>query len=141
MFSALSLVLSIRYNERQNIARFEFPVLILLSTTGMLMMISANDLLALYVGLELQSLALYIVASFDRDNARSSEAGLKYFVLGALASGMMLFGISMIYGFVKQAGGHADIQSRPNRGTTVTLYLPRFTAAGDDRAQPGRLER
>ncbi len=97
--SALSLILSIRYNERQNIARFEFPVLILLSTTGMLMMISANDLLALYVGLELQSLALYIVASFDRDSARSSEAGLKYFVLGALASGMMLFGISMIYGF------------------------------------------
>ncbi|HEY5208864.1 MAG TPA: NADH-quinone oxidoreductase subunit NuoN [Stellaceae bacterium] len=97
--SAFSIVLSIRYNEREHIARFEFPVLILLTTTGMLMMISANDLLALYVGLELQSLALYIVASFDRDSLRSSEAGLKYFVLGALASGLMLFGISMIYGF------------------------------------------
>ncbi|HEX4111942.1 MAG TPA: NADH-quinone oxidoreductase subunit NuoN [Stellaceae bacterium] len=97
--SAFSIVLSIRFNERESIARFEFPVLVLLATTGMLMMISANDLLALYVGLELQSLALYIVASFDRDSARSSEAGLKYFVLGALASGMMLFGISMIYGF------------------------------------------
>jgi NADH-quinone oxidoreductase subunit N len=97
--SAFSVVLSIRYNERLDIARFEFPVLILLATVGMLMMISANDLLALYIGLELQSLALYIVASFDRDSARSSEAGLKYFVLGALASGMMLFGISLIYGF------------------------------------------
>jgi len=102
--SALSLVLSIRYNERENIARFEYPVLVLLSTTGMLMMISANDLLALYLGLELQSLALYIVASFDRDSARSSEAGLKYFVLGALASGMMLYGISMIYGFAGSTG-------------------------------------
>jgi NADH-quinone oxidoreductase subunit N len=97
--SAFSVVLSIRYNEREQIARFEFPVLILLGTAGMLMMISANDLLALYVGYELQSLALYVVASFNRDSARSSEAGLKYFVLGALASGMMLFGISMIYGF------------------------------------------
>ncbi|HXE16482.1 MAG TPA: NADH-quinone oxidoreductase subunit NuoN [Stellaceae bacterium] len=102
--SALSLILSVRYNEREKIARFEFPVLVLLATAGMLMMISANDLLALYVGLELQSLALYIVASFDRDNARSSEAGLKYFVLGALASGMMLFGISMIYGFAGSTG-------------------------------------
>jgi NADH-quinone oxidoreductase subunit N len=97
--SAFSIVLSIRYNERQGIARFEFPVLILLATAGMLMMISADDLLALYIGLELQSLALYIIAAFDRDSVRSSEAGLKYFVLGALASGMMLFGISMIYGF------------------------------------------
>ncbi|MGH6989144.1 MAG: NADH-quinone oxidoreductase subunit NuoN [Stellaceae bacterium] len=97
--SAFSIVLSIRFNERQGIARFEFPVLVLLATVGMLMMISADDLLALYVGLELQSLALYIIAAFDRDSARSSEAGLKYFVLGALASGMMLFGISMIYGF------------------------------------------
>jgi NADH-quinone oxidoreductase subunit N len=102
--SALSLVLSIRYNERQNIARFEFPVLVLLATAGMLMMISANDLLSLYIGLELQSLALYIVAAFDRDSVRSTEAGLKYFVLGALASGMMLFGISMIYGFTGSTG-------------------------------------
>jgi NADH-quinone oxidoreductase subunit N len=102
--SAFSVVLSIRFNEREQIARYEFPVLILLATTGMLMMISANDLLALYVGLELQSLALYVVASFDRDSIRSSEAGLKYFVLGALASGMMLFGISMIYGFAGATG-------------------------------------
>ena len=74
-------------------------MLVLLATTGMLMMISANDLIALYVGLELQSLALYVVAAFDRRSARSSEAGLKYFVLGALSSGMLLYGASLIYGF------------------------------------------
>jgi NADH-quinone oxidoreductase subunit N len=72
---------------------------VLLATTGMLMMISANDLIALYVGLELQSLTLYVVAAFDRRSARSSEAGLKYFVLGALSSGMLLYGASLIYGF------------------------------------------
>jgi NADH-quinone oxidoreductase subunit N len=97
--SALSIIVSLSYNEREGIARFEFPVLILLGTAGMLMMISANDLLALYVGFELQSLALYVVASFQRDSVRSTEAGLKYFVLGALASGMLLYGMSMVYGF------------------------------------------
>jgi NADH-quinone oxidoreductase subunit N len=79
-------------------ARFEYGVLVLLATVGMMMMISANDLISLYVGLELQSLALYVIAAFDRDNARSSEAGLKYFVLGALSSGMLLYGASLIYG-------------------------------------------
>ena len=74
-------------------------MLVLLSTTGMMMMISANDLISLYVGLELQSLALYVLAAFRRDSLRSSEAGLKYFVLGALSSGMLLYGASMIYGF------------------------------------------
>ena len=79
--------------------KFEYPVLALLATTGMLMMISANDLIALYLGLELQSLALYVMAAFRRDSVRSSEAGLKYFVLGALSSGMLLYGCSLIYGF------------------------------------------
>src|SRR5215469_5880752 len=97
--SAVSIVMAIRYNEEHQIARFEFPVLILLATTGMMVMVSANDLITLYLGLELQSLALYVVASFDRDSVRSSEAGLKYFVLGALSSGMLLYGASMIYGF------------------------------------------
>src|SRR5579864_2233783 len=97
--SAVSVVMSIRYNEEHGIGRFEFPVLILLATTGMMVMVSANDLITLYLGLELQSLALYVVASFDRDSVRSSEAGLKYFVLGALSSGMLLYGASMIYGF------------------------------------------
>jgi NADH-quinone oxidoreductase subunit N len=94
-----SLVMAMSYNERNAIARPEFAVLVLLGTTGMLMMISANDLISLYVALELQSLSLYVLASFARDNERSTEAGLKYFVLGALASGMLLYGSSMIYGF------------------------------------------
>jgi len=97
--SAVSIVMAMRYNEEHQIARFEFPVLVLLATTGMMVMVSANDLITLYLGLELQSLALYVVASFDRDSVRSSEAGLKYFVLGALSSGMLLYGASMIYGF------------------------------------------
>jgi len=97
--SAASVVMAMAYNEREKIARFEFPVLILLATTGMLMMISADDLISLYIGLELQSLALYVVAAFKRDTATSSEAGLKYFVLGALSSGMLLYGCSLIYGF------------------------------------------
>ena len=97
--SAFSLVLAMRYNEDAGIARPEYPVLVLLATTGMMMMISANDLISLYVGLELQSLALYVVAAFARDSVRSTEAGLKYFVLGALASGMLLYGASMVYGF------------------------------------------
>src|SRR5579863_5467720 len=97
--SAVSIVMAMRYNEAHGIARFEFPVLVLLAATGMMVMVSANDLITLYLGLELQSLALYVVASFDRDSVRSSEAGLKYFVLGALSSGMLLYGASMIYGF------------------------------------------
>jgi len=98
--SALAIVMSLGFNARERIARFEFPVLIVLATLGMMMMVSANDLMSLYLGLELQSLALYVVAAFHRDSVRSSEAGLKYFVLGALSSGMLLYGASMIYGFL-----------------------------------------
>ena len=97
--SALGIVLSIDFNRREGISRPEFPVLILLATVGMMTMISAGDLISLYVGLELQSLALYVVASFQRDSVRSTEAGLKYFVLGALSSGMLLYGASLVYGF------------------------------------------
>jgi len=97
--SGLAIVMSLGYIRHQNIERFEYPVLIVLATLGMTMMISANDLIALYIGLELQSLALYVLAAFRRDSTRSSEAGLKYFVLGALASGMLLYGCSLIYGF------------------------------------------
>jgi NADH-quinone oxidoreductase subunit N len=94
-----AIAMSTDYMRREGIARFEYPILIVLATLGMMMMISANDLIALYMGLELQSLALYVIAAFDRDNARSSEAGLKYFVLGALSSGMLLYGSSLVYGF------------------------------------------
>lgn len=97
--SAVALVLSFDYLRDKGLMRFEYPVLVLLATVGMMMMISANDLIALYLGLELQSLALYVMAAMKRDNVRSSEAGLKYFVLGALSSGMLLYGASLIYGF------------------------------------------
>ncbi len=102
--SAVTILMGMHYNEDQGIGRFEFPVLVMLATTGMMVMISANDLITLYVGLELQNLALYVVASFDRDSPRSSEAGLKYFVLGGLSSGMLLYGLSLVYGFAGTTG-------------------------------------
>jgi NADH-quinone oxidoreductase subunit N len=97
--AAGALILSFDAMREGNYLKFEYPVLVLLATAGMMMMISAGDLIALYLGLELQSLALYVMAAFHRDNVRSSEAGLKYFVLGALSSGMLLYGASLIYGF------------------------------------------
>ena len=97
--AALGLLLALDWNEKERLSRFEFPVLVLFATLGMMVMISANDLMSLYLGLELLSLPLYVLASFDRDNGRSAEAGLKYFVLGALASGLMLYGASLVYGF------------------------------------------
>ena len=97
--AVLTLIIGKRYILAEKMDRFEYPILILFSVTGMMLMISANNLMALYVGLELQSLALYVVAAFQRDTVRSTEAGLKYFVLGALSSGMLLYGCSMIYGF------------------------------------------
>jgi NADH-quinone oxidoreductase subunit N len=102
--SAVAIVLAWRFSRREGFERFEFPVLILLSALGMLIMISAGDLISLYLGLELQSLAAYVLASFHRDNVRSSEAGLKYFVLGALSSGMLLYGASLVYGFTGHTG-------------------------------------
>jgi NADH-quinone oxidoreductase subunit N len=116
--SAGALILSLNYLAQERQQKFEYGVLFLLSTLGMLMLISAGDLIALYLGLELMSLSLYVVAAFDRDRARSSEAGLKYFVLGALSSGMLLYGASLIYGFTgtvsfagiaKATAGGADI--------------------------------
>ncbi len=97
--AALTLILSLDYNRHQGIARFEFPVLILFSTVGMMGMASASNLIMLYLSLELLSLCSYVLAAFDRDELRSAEAGLKYFVLGALASGLLLYGISLVYGF------------------------------------------
>jgi len=97
--SALAVVLGDGWTRRNGIARFEYPVLIVLAAVGMGMMASAGDLMSLYVGVELQSLALYVLAAFHRDNGRASEAGLKYFVLGSLSSGLILYGASLIYGF------------------------------------------
>ena len=97
--SAAAILMSTDYLAAQKQQRFEYSILILLATTGMMMLISAADLIALYLGLELMSLALYVVAAIDRDSVRSTEAGLKYFVLGALSSGMLLYGASLVYGF------------------------------------------
>jgi NADH-quinone oxidoreductase subunit N len=97
--SSVTLLMSERYVRRENMARFEYPVIVSFATLGMMLMLSANDLIALYLGLELQSLSLYVAAAFQRDSVRSTEAGLKYFVLGALSSGMLLYGASMIYGY------------------------------------------
>lgn len=97
--AALALIFTKSYFKAEKLDRFEFSVLMIYAVLGMSIMVSANNLLALYIGLELQALALYIMAAFNRDSLRSSEAGLKYFVLGALSSGLLLYGMSMIYGF------------------------------------------
>jgi NADH-quinone oxidoreductase subunit N len=106
--SGLAIVMSLDYARREEMERFEFPVLMLLATVGMMLMVSANDLISLYLGIELQSLALYVIAAFRRDSVKSTEAGLKYFVLGALSSGMLLYGASLVYGFAG-ATGFAEI--------------------------------
>ena len=97
--AAAVLLMSFETMNRRGIARFEYPILVALATVGMMMMVSAGDLMALYVGLELQSLALYVIASFRRDSAKSTEAGLKYFVLGSMSSGLLLYGASLTYGY------------------------------------------
>ena len=97
--AAAILLLSQDYMTRNDLLRFEYPLLIALAVVGMMMMVSAGDLMALYMGLELQSLSLYVVAALRRDSVKSTEAGLKYFVLGALSSGLLLYGASLVYGY------------------------------------------
>ncbi|WP_455475425.1 NADH-quinone oxidoreductase subunit NuoN [Bartonella sp. B17] len=99
-----ALIMSVSFTCVQKFDIFEFPVLVLLAILGMMLMISAGNMLSLYMGLELQSLALYVLAAINRDNVKSSEAGIKYFVLGALSSGLLLYGISLLYGFTGQIG-------------------------------------
>ncbi|SFE66167.1 NADH dehydrogenase subunit N [Sulfitobacter brevis] len=97
--AAAVMVMSEGYMKSRGLLRFEYPMLVVLAVVGMMMMVSAGDLMALYMGLELQSLALYVVASLRRDSIKSTEAGLKYFVLGALSSGLLLYGASLVYGY------------------------------------------
>ena len=129
--SAVTVMMSVTFMKRRQIQRFEYPVLVVLATLGMCMMISANDLVALYMGLELQSLALYVVAAFNRDSVRSSEAGLKYFVLGALSSGMLLYGASLIYGFTgaTQFDAIAGVVANGNAGLGLLFGIV-FVVAG-----------
>ena len=113
-----SVLMSVDYLQRAGLEKFEYPLLIILSTLGMMLLISADNLIALYLGLELMSLALYVLAAFAREDGQASEAGLKYFVLGALSSGMMLYGSSLLYGFagtvsfsgIAEAGGRVRVR-------------------------------
>jgi len=118
----LIIALGQGYFDRVGSRRFEFPILIMLATLGMSMMVSAGDLISLYIGLEMQSLALYVLAAFRRDDAKSSEAGLKYFVLGALSSGLLLYGASLIYGFAGSMNFH-DIAASAEGNLNVGLVF------------------
>jgi NADH-quinone oxidoreductase subunit N len=132
--SAVAILMSSHYLAAERRQRFEYSILIVLATTGMLMLISAADLIALYLGLELMSLALYVVAAIDRDSVRSTEAGLKYFVLGALSSGMLLYGASLVYGFtgtVTFAGiAKAASQAAPGHANLGLVFGLVFLFAG-----------
>jgi NADH-quinone oxidoreductase subunit N len=123
--SATTLILSIEFLADPSRRIFEYAVLVLLSTLGMMVLISAGDLIMLYLGLELMSLALYVVAASNRDNAKSTEAGLKYFVLGALSSGMLLYGASLIYGFTGTVSfaGIAAAAKTPSIGIVFGLVF------------------
>ncbi len=129
--SAVTLVMSGDFFAGEKESRFELPVLIVLATLGMLLMVSAASFIALYMGLELQSLALYVLAAFNRDSARSSEAGLKYFILGSLSSGMLLYGITLIYGFTGTTVFAGVAASIAHTGVGVGLIFGLvFLAAG-----------
>ncbi|BBU56122.1 NADH-quinone oxidoreductase subunit N [Mameliella alba] len=117
------LLMSEGYMQRRGLLRFEYPLLITLAVVGMMMMVSAGDLMALYMGLELQSLSLYVVASLRRDSARSTEAGLKYFVLGALSSGLLLYGASLTYGFAGTTLFSGIIQTATDGNMPVGLLI------------------
>jgi NADH-quinone oxidoreductase subunit N len=127
--SAAAIAMSLDYAEKERQQRFEYSVLILLSTLGMLMLISASDLIALYLGLELMSLPLYVVAASYRDSLRATEAGLKYFVLGALSSGMLLYGASLVYGFTGTVS-FAGIAQAAAQGGTGLIFGIVFLFAG-----------
>jgi len=121
-----TLFMGLSSMKADSLDKFEYPVVLVLATLGMCMMVSANGLIALYLGVELQSLALYIAAAFKRDSLRSSEAGLKYFVLGALSSGMLLYGMSLIYGFagtVNYAGLGQVLREEASLGVVVGLVF------------------
>ncbi len=130
--AALALILAIPFNAREDIPQFEFPILIVFAVLGMMLMVSASDLISLYLGLELQSLALYVVAAIRRDTLRSSEAGLKYFVLGALSSGILLYGMSLVYGFAGTTGfaGLAEVFTSSEGAPVGVIVGLVFIAAG-----------
>ncbi len=121
--SATTIAMSISYFSATKQERFEYPVLIVLATLGMMLLASAGDLIALYLGLELMSLSLYVLAAFDRDSVRAAEAGLKYFVLGALSSGMLLYGASLIYGLTGTVTFTGIAQAAPEGGVGLVFGI------------------
>jgi NADH-quinone oxidoreductase subunit N len=127
--SAVIIVMSRDYFAVVRQQRFEYPILILLSSAGMLLLISAGDLIALYLGFELMSLSLYVLAAIDRDSLRATEAGLKYFVLGALSSGMLLYGASLIYGLTGTVS-FVGIANAAQQGSTGLVFGLVFLFAG-----------
>jgi NADH-quinone oxidoreductase subunit N len=128
--SLVTLLLSAEFMRSERIGGFEFPILILISTLGMLMLISANDLIALYLGLELMSLSLYVIAAYRRHDLRATEAGLKYFVLGALSSGMLLYGASLIYGYAGSVSFAAIAEAVHDHRNIGELFGLVFVLAG-----------
>jgi len=128
--AAVSMVAAMGWFGRDRDYRAEYPVLILFAAVGMSIMVSAGDLLSLYVGLELQSLAAYVLATFQRDDSRSAEAGLKYFVLGALASGILLYGISLLYGFTGTTGFGGVAEALGDGVSTGEMFGLVFVLAG-----------
>ncbi|MBT8417612.1 MAG: NADH-quinone oxidoreductase subunit NuoN [Silicimonas sp.] len=128
--AAAVLLMSEGYMARRNLLRFEFPLLIALAAVGMMMMVSAGDMIALYMGLELQSLSLYVVAALRRDSVKSTEAGLKYFVLGALSSGLLLYGASLVYGFAGTTQFAGIIAAAQGETPLGLLFGLSFIAAG-----------
>jgi NADH-quinone oxidoreductase subunit N len=127
--TAIAILMSFDFVKRASMRKFEYPVLMVLSAIGMGMLISATDLIALYLGLELMSLSLYVIAAIDRDSVKSTEAGLKYFVLGALSSGMLLYGASLIYGATGQISFAGIAQAAQQGGLALTIGLV-FLLAG-----------
>ncbi|MCW2309305.1 NADH-quinone oxidoreductase subunit NuoN [Rhodobium gokarnense] len=121
--STFAIVMSVGYARAERFERFEYPILIVLATLGMMLMISATDLISVYLGLELQSLALYVVAAINRDSAKATEAGLKYFVLGALSSGMLLYGASLVYGFTGHTSFEGIAQAIAGEGRSLGLVF------------------
>jgi NADH-quinone oxidoreductase subunit N len=121
--AAAVLVMSQDYMSRRGLLKFEYPILIALAAVGMMMMVSAGNLMSLYMGLELQSLSLYVVASFRRDSVKSTEAGMKYFVLGALSSGLLLFGASLVYGYTGTTDFAAIVDATRGGQTSVGMLI------------------
>ncbi len=130
--AAATLAMAESYLSKTGLLKFEFPVLITLASVGMMTMVSANDLIVLYMGLELTSLSSYVVAAFRRDSARATEAGLKYFMLGALASGLLLYGASLTYGFTGTTlfEGIASVVDQPEPISLGLLFGLVFLVAG-----------